>query len=217
MTSSLPRIGLGLWLAAAGSLAQATVLLPDSATNSVDVVGTPFGGTLLGAATTTIRNSSYNGLARTAVYETSSGLDFYYQFSNDATSLNGIERFTAYDFRSLGLDTPVNVFQTAAAFDIFQAGTEVADYADRSRLGVIGFSFVPNGASKINPGTSSYTMIIRTDAREFTAGHFGLLDGIGDNAVGFAPTTAVPEPSSSSLVLASLGLLLIGLRKIDHR
>ncbi len=216
MTPHFQRLSLSLWLAAASSMAHATALLPESVTSSVDVVDTPFGGTLLGTAITHIRNPSYNGLARTAVYESNLGLDFYYQFSNDATSVNGIERFTAYDFRSLGIHTPVNVYQTRAAFDIFEAGTEVADYADRSKLGVIGFSFVPNGASKINPGSNSYTMIIRTDAHEFSGGHFGLLDGIGDNAVGFAPVATVPEPSSSSLTLAGLGLLMVGWRKFNR-
>lgn len=216
MTPHFQRLGLSIWLAAAGSLAHAGVLLTESVTNSVDVVDTPFGGTLLGTAVTHIRNPSYNGVARTAVYESTLGLDFYYQFSNDATSVNGIERFTAYDFRSLGIHTPVNIFQTSAAFDIFEAGTEAADHADRSKLGVIGFNFVPNGTSYVNPGSNSYTMIIRTDAHEFSGGHFGLLDGIGDNAVGFAPAATVPEPSSSSLTLAGLALLMVGWRKLNR-
>jgi hypothetical protein len=88
---------------------------------------------------------------------------------------------------------------------MFTAGTETADYADRTTLGVIGFNFVPNAHSKINPGTTSFTQIIRTNATNYVVGNFGLLDGIGDNAKGFA--TAVPEPESYAMLLAGLGMI----------
>jgi len=185
-------------------LAQATTLTTEAATTSVDVVDTFFGGTLLDVAITPISNESYNGTARTAVYDTGTGLDFYYQFTNNASSLNGIDRFTGYDFSSLGNANAVNVYQTAAAFGIFTAGTEA---------GVIGFSFVPNGASKVNPGTSSNIVIVRTDARAYTDGHFGLLDGIGDNAAGFAPVGAVPEASSAGMMLLGLGAFALLARR----
>jgi hypothetical protein len=183
---------------------QATVLNNLVLTPNVDIVAGSFGGTLLDSATTLVSNISYNGTARTAVYKTATGLDFYYQFTNNLSSKNGIERFTGYDFSSLGA-TVVNVFQTGAAFDMFAAGTESADYADRTVLGVIGFNFVPNAHSKINPGTTSFTQIIRTNASNYVVGNFGLLDGIGDNAKGFA--TAVPEPESYAMLLAGLGMI----------
>jgi hypothetical protein len=151
-----------------------------------------------------VSNISYNGTARTAVYKTATGLDFYYQFTNNIDSKNGIARFTGYDFSSLGA-TAVGVFQTGAAFGMFTAGTETSDYADRTGLGVIGFNFVPNAHSKVNPGTTSFTQIIRTNATQYVAGNFGLLDGIGDNAKGFA--TAVPEPESYAMLLAGLGMI----------
>jgi hypothetical protein len=66
---------------------------------------------------------------------------------------------------------------------------------------------VPNAHSKINPGTTSFTQIIRTNARSYTVGNFGLLDGIGDNAAGFAPASAVPEPESYAMLLAGLGMI----------
>jgi hypothetical protein len=72
-------------------------------------------------------------------------------------------------------------------------------------MGVIGISFVPNGLSKVNPGTTSFTQIVRTNARNYVEGNFGLLDGIGDNAKGFA--TAVPEPESYAMLLAGIGMI----------
>jgi hypothetical protein len=205
MKFSMKRTAIAIALAGAALGSQATVLTPLVLTPNVDVVAGSFGGTLLDSAVSTINNMSYNGTARTAVYKTESGLDFYYQFTNNSSSKNGIERFTGWDFSSLA-STAVNVYQTAASFDIFTAGTESSDYADRTTLGVIGFSFVPNTHSKINPGTTSYTQIIRTDATKYTEGNFGLLDGIGDNARGFAPS-AVPEPESYAMLLAGLGMV----------
>ncbi len=205
MILNIKRSAIALSLLGAFGMAQATALVANSPTSNVDYSATIFGGTLVASAVTAVSNAAYNGFARTAVYDTGTGLDFYYQFSNSITSKNGIERFTGYDFSSLGT-AAVNVYQTDAAFGIFTSGTERSDYADRTNLGVMAFSFVPNGNSKINPGTTSLTQIIRTDARSFKAGNFGLLDGVGDNAQGFA-TAAVPEPETYAMLLAGLGLM----------
>ncbi len=198
---------LALALLGTFGVAQATALNTNTVTASVAQVAAPFGGTLLAQVTTHVSNSSYNGLANAAVYDTGTGLDFYYQYANDISSVNGIDRFTGYDFSSLGATT-VDVYQTGAAFGIFTAGTETSDYADRTAMGVIGFSFVPSGHTKIEPGTTSFTQIVRTNARTFQAGNFGLLDGIGDNAQGFAPSvTPVPEPETLSMLFVGLGLI----------
>jgi hypothetical protein len=198
---------IALAVAATCGGANATSLIFNTPTASVDMVAGAFGGVLLDSAITNISNPNYAGIARAAVYDTGTGLDFYYQFSNFAAPLSthGIARFGLGDFESLGT-VALNVYQTSAAFGIFTAGTEGSDGADRTSLGVVGFSFVPNGNSKIIPGTTSFTQIIRTDARTYTTGNFGLLDGYGDNAKSFSPT-AVPEPESYALLLAGMGLI----------
>jgi hypothetical protein len=213
-TTKLTAVTLAL-VGTIGS-AQATVSVANVLTANVDSVSTYFGGTLLDSAITNINNASYQGIARTAVYDTGTGLDFYYQFSNAATSQNGVERFSGWDFSALGTSA-VNVYQTGSAFGIFTAGTETSDYADRTTAGVIAFSFVPNGASKVNPGLTSFTQVIRTDARSYKPGNFGLLDGIGDNAAGFA-VAAVPEPETYAMMLAGLGLMAtIARRRKDKK
>jgi hypothetical protein len=204
MKISLKHTALALAMVGAIGGAQATVLAINAPTANVDIVVGAFAGTMVASATTLVSNTSYNGTARAAVYDTGTGLDFYYQFTNNDTSKNGVERFTGYDFSSLGTSA-VNVFQTSAAFGDFLAGTEKSDYADRTAMGVIGISFVPNGLSKVNPGTTSFTQIVRTNARNYVEGNFGLLDGIGDNAKGFA--TAVPEPESYAMLLAGIGMI----------
>ena len=204
MKFSVKHGAVALAVMAAFGSAQATVLVSNMPTTNVDYSATSFGGTLLAQAVSYISNASYNGTARAAVYDTGTGLDFYYQFTNNESSKNGVERFTGYDFSSLGANA-VSVYQTDSAFDLFVTGTEKSDYADRTDFGVIGFNFVPNGQSKITPGTTSFTQIIRTNAREYQPGNFGLINGIGDNALGFA--AAVPEPETYALLLAGLGLM----------
>lgn len=214
MKLSMKQAALALAMTGVFTTANATVLSPNVIANSVDIVAAPFGGTLLDFATTAINNSSYNGFARAAVYDVGTGLDFYYQFSNDSTSLNGVERFAMFDF-STENDDIVEVFQTALGFDGFVNGSEASDAADRTGPGVIGFNFIPDGQSKIIPGTSSYIQIIRTNAQSYVAGTFGLLNGIGDNAVGFAP--AIPEPETYAMMLAGLGLIgFIGRRRLTQ-
>jgi hypothetical protein len=198
------RAALAIALFATLGVAHATNLVANSPTTSIDIVAGSFGGTLLDSASTLVSNMSYNGTARAAVYDTGTGLDFYYQFTNNASSVNGIERFTAADFSSLGTSA-VSVFQTSAAFGIFTAGIEEAENADRTNFGVIGFNFVLDATPKLRPGETSFTQIVRTNARAYTTGTFGLIDGYADNAKGFA--TAVPEPESYALLLAGLGVM----------
>ncbi len=195
--------------------AQATALIMNTPTGSVDVTGSFFGGTLLNSASTNINNLSYQGIARTAVYDTGTGLDFYYQFSNSSASTNGVERFSAWDFSALG-NSAVSVFQINTGNGFFTAGSEPSDYADRGPFGVIGFNFVADGNSKINPGTTSFVQVIRTNARNYKAGNFGLLNGIGDNAIGYG-VSAVPEPESFAMMLAGLGLMAAIARRRKSR
>ena len=205
MKFSIKMTAAALALTGAVGAVQATSLIANTPTASVDYSGTFFGGSMVASAVTNISNLSYQGIARTAVYDTGTGLDFYYQFSNSSTSKNGVERFSGWDFRALG-NGVVDVFQITTGDGFFTTGTEPSDYADRTTLGVIGFNFIADGSSKINPGTTSYVQVIRTSARTFQSGNFGLLNGIGDNATGFG-VSAVPEPETYAMMLAGLGLM----------
>lgn len=205
MNYSIKRSVLALALLGAVGAANASVLNISVPTTSVDVVAGSFGGTLLDSAVSTISTPGWSGTARTAVYKNELGtLDFYYQFSNNASSATGIERFAGFNYGSLG-STAINVYQTGAAFGVFVAGTEMSDNADRSDS-VVGFSFIPNGSSKIYPGTTSFIQIVRTNATDYTSGNFGILDGYSANIVAFAPLP-VPEPESFAMLLAGLGLM----------
>lgn len=213
MKFTTKQIALALVLAGMFTTANATVLVANVPSANVDIIPAFLGGTLLASAITNISNVSYTGIARTAVYDTATGLDFLYQFTSSKVSKNGVDRFTGFNFASLG-NSVVSVFQTSAAFDIFATGTVAAKNADRTSSDVFGFNFVNNGVfTKIQPGETSYTEIIETNATAYKRGNFGLLDGIGSNANGFAPT--IPEPGTNAMLLSGLGMIgFIGRRRL---
>ncbi|MGQ2965519.1 hypothetical protein [Methylophilus sp.] len=212
MHSKVKLSMMALALAGVMGNAHATILAVDVTVAPVQIVASYFGGTLLDSATTALSNPGWNGIAQTAVYKTASGLDFYYQFSNAADSHSGVHRFTGFDFSSLGASL-VNVYQTANGFGSFANGTVASDNADRSHGGVIGFNYLPIGSGDVQPGTTSYIQIIRTNATEYSPGNFVISNGGAGNAVGFA--TGVPEASNAMMMLSGLGLFgLIGARRL---
>ncbi len=189
-----------LLFTASVSSAWATNLQPNTSQVPATVPGF-FGGTLIDQAATHVFTRTYSGWARTAVYATTGGYDFYYQFSNDASSRNGVKRLTGFDYSGWNVD----VFQTSAAFGIFQVGNNDIDTTDRDSSGVVGFNFSPATGGKILPGTTSYTSILRTNATHYTVGSFGVINGFAGNAVGFAP--AIPEPETYAMMLLGVGVL----------
>ena len=189
-----------LLIATSISSAWATNIPPNSS-QPVTVVPNFFGGTLVDQAATHIFTPTYSGWARTAVYATTTGYDFYYQFSNDAGSSGGVDRLTGFDYSGWNVDA----YQTASAFGIFQAGNNDVDTVDRDLGEVVGFNFSPATGGKIQPGTSSYTGILRTNATNYKLGAFGIIDGFTANAPGFAP--AVPEPETYAMMLLGVGVL----------
>lgn len=210
MKISLKSTAVALAIAAAFGGANATDLVTNVPSASVDTVTAldiaAWGETLLNSAITEVTTPGYTGTARTAVYQSDTGLDFFYQFTNNDTSVNGISRLTGYDFSSLGASV-LSVFQTDAAMDIFTTGTKASASADSSDLGVVGFLFNHDATTKITPGKTSYTQIIRTNATNYSVGNFGILNGYASNAKAFAPVSAVPEPETYAMMLAGLGMV----------
>lgn len=207
MKTSLKLSALALAFAGLVGSAQATVLLPNTGATNFDTLAAAPGGVVLASTTTPgvtpALLPTWSGTLRTAVVdgpEAGVNLDFYYQFSNDASSTDGIGRLTGADFNGFTTD----VFQTSAAFDIFLAGSQAASTAGRGTSQVVGFNFPEGGTDKIDPGETSWLLIVRTNATSFEPGLVALINGTATNVVGYQP---VPEPETYAMMLAGLGLL----------
>jgi hypothetical protein len=200
----------------AASAAQALVLMPGSGPLAVDIVGAAPGGTVLASSTEPMTTPHWTGTFRTAVVdgpEAGVNLDFYYQVVNNAGSGDSLARVTGSDFNNVFTTT---LEQTASAFSIFTAGTQAATSGDRGNLGTVGFNFFPgtSGTGKIDPGETSYTLIVRTNATTFGPGFSAITDGTATTVASFMPTgqppIVGPVPEPGTLALLASGLLAAG-------
>jgi hypothetical protein len=122
-------------------------------------------------------------------------LDFVFQFTNNGPEL--LERFS--------MDNYVG-FRVDVGFDPM-TGMHAPLTVNRSTDGlVIGFNYT--GLDDIAVGETTPTLVIETDAVNFTSGHVSAQDGTAGSAFAYAPAVATPEPAS--LGLLGTGLFAVG-------
>jgi len=157
----------------------------------------------------------YTGTLRSAVFRNlTQTLDFYYQFTNDNNSPDSISRITMTNFAGFTTDigyTNANWDGRGNRFVNFlgDPDQQVPLFGDRPSAGTVGFSFGIPDAAKINPGETSSTLVIRTNASSWTSGSTSVINGAVANVTTFAPTSAVPEPGTYALFGAGLFALAI--------
>ena len=171
----------------------------------------PGSETLLASITGAYSNSQEHGSYRAAVYSNGLGtLDFVYDFNEDPTGqLSALESATMSMFAGFTTDVMFVVDSTQLVLpnNGFGAPSSVTRSFDGN---VVKFFFPVLG---VGAGQASDTLIIRTNATNYTTGFYSIQDGQTSNLQGFQPASAVPEPGSIGI----LGFALIGIATLARR
>ena len=175
-----------------------------------------------GAYTGSFASAVYSNVATAADAAASTGftagmavLDFVYQFTNTSLlSGTSIGRLSFFSFANLGEDpNGVRVLAWDTAIDpdgvggIFVAGTQAADNAQRGFNGsTISMNYGDTAtADKIDPGESSFAVLLRVNTSNYAPGYFSSINGTSVTVQSFQPVAAIPEPQTYALMLAGLG------------
>jgi hypothetical protein len=200
--------------------ARATPLLPGQTVEPSVLGGNP--GTLIQAVQDqafvgrdALGLISFTGHLTSAVYRNAAGiLDFYFQIADDLTSPGSLSRLVltpfghALDAVVWGADVGYRPDGNSGLFDgLFVHGTEQPDTIDRTPLTVnngqgIGFNFFL-GDHAIDPGETSYVLVVRTNEVSFEPIGGGIGSGGG--------TGAALESAAEPMTLTLLGTGLLGL------
>jgi hypothetical protein len=137
-------------------------------------------------------------------------LDFVIQASNSLISTDAIERLTLTSFTGFATD----VGFTMNGGGTLSGGTVIPETVSRGAAGdVIGFNFSTLVPLLFSPGSTTFVLVIKTNATEFTSGTVSEIDGgVAASFAAFAPN-GVPEvtPVPTTLPLLATGLGALGL------
>jgi hypothetical protein len=158
------------------------------------------------------QTASGGGQLRSAVYRNAANLlDFYYQFSSSPWSSDSLGRLTITDFSGFMTDVGQRMDDIDGA-GMFLRGTQAVVGADRDGTGTIGFQFGA-GQGGVGAGEHSATLVVRTNAVNYSLGSLTAQNGAVFTMAAYAPGAQIPEPPSAAL----LGLSLMALAVIGRR
>ena len=209
----------------------AAPLLAGATTTTFDVFNSsasnPYSGTFLAGSTTNVNNTLWSGVLRSAVLQNTAGtLDFLYQFSNNSASSQMITQLIESSFASYAVN---DIGYIKYDFDgggnamvNFQAGTAGNSPTSAVRAvngSTITFNF-GTGSNSIAANESSYIMMVRTNAVQWTTGQVQLIDNSSwSNDPSYSlyqPYGAgVPEPGTFALIgLGLVGIAILGRKRV---
>ncbi len=202
-------------LVAGASTAQAAPLTAGGVQFPAAVAPAPAGSlTIVASQFSPLSTATFDGLLASFALSGDAtnpygGLTFIYLLGNAATSTDAIGRMALSGFSG---------FLTDVGYDGTPVGVPAPFSIDRDPAGnVIGATFAPNGIDPksgfLLPGFSATPIIIRTDAPDWTMSTGSVIDGSIASVDIVAPK--VPEPST--LVLAGLGLVGLGVQVLRRR
>jgi hypothetical protein len=195
--------------------ASAIPLLP-GVSGAPDVFGSFATDTLVASPITSPFSSGavLSGSITAAVFRNPTGtLDFVYQVSNNAGSLDAINRVTAINFTGFTTDVGFTLSGSTFPGGSFVDGTTTPLTVDRSLGGgTVGFQ-IATAPLGILPGATSVVLVIETNATNFAPGHVNVIDGGVTTEPAFQPAAPRTVPDSGATV-ALLGLALTGLEGV---
>jgi hypothetical protein len=191
---------------------QAAILSPGATLFPVPPELDPSGGTVIASITTPITSGAFSGTLTSEVIQgdTSNllgGLTFTYVLTNDATSIDSLDRITVSSFAGFSADAS------------YQAtGGTAPTLVTRAVSGdVVGFNFIAGiGPGALAPGATSAKLVVQTDATTYARVSASVIDSTVATTDSFAPASSggsIPEPATLSLAAAGAMALLIRRRR----
>ena len=207
-------------------MATASPLAAGGSTSSFTIYSggaNSYSGTFLEGNSAAVSNNLWSGVLRSGVFRSAAGtLDFLYQVSENAGSSVAITKFVNSSFE--GFTTDVGII----SYDFDGAGTSSVNFqsaqSNRSPLSIsrstdgskVAFDF--GSINAVDPNYSSWIMVVRTNAVQFTAGLGQIMDkrlyNTDPYGASYQPyASGVPEPAT----FVPIGVALIAFALIRRK